>query len=811
MPLSIKIQKRRVKRALKPVYENLDQYASALQSLLKVIEQESGQKSDSTEVPGAVVDGLSSLPNPSDFLPGSLRVKKVQPHPLPARRKARHQLLLAAAYLNVLHNRLNADDFLRPVKLASCSALQVHTQYLLDCVGSMQAVVDPKSVRSNSITAGRSMLIHCRHIARRANGFRVLSLANVESFNEKDYLEANDDVVAAIEQGSLRSGIEHFARSGLRECQAGYRDAAGFDVQSVKFASLVRFDTPRVKQSRDVIRACGDFDELWYRLSCPHHLSHTQNALDHYVAVGEGLGCMPNDWFDPSWYRKHYQLPAEVPNAFSHYLAIGRPARLKPNAVMDPIYYGARYGASIGGQTDLVSHYYQFGHLRGWQPAAEFNAQQYSANCMEKGDTTNPITHYRRTISPGDEVFYGDADTITYANLPKQSPTLAMAEAQAAQSGDAYVNTIRENVSIVNRTGIGAVNLGSKMGNTAKQGAKQSLGMAKRQTGRTLGYLSKRTGSSAFGALEAKFGIAQRDSKEVNIASQIKYFANPGPGFETPSRINTSLIPAKAKTIAFFLPQFYAFEKNDEWWGKGFTEWRNVSRGTPRFENHYQPRIPRDLGFYDLTNVDTLKAQAELAKQSGIEAFCFYYYWFNGERLMDKPLDLFVDADIDQDFCIMWANENWTRTWDGFEGQVLIQQDYRDEDEDAFIADTARYFNHPRYISVDGRPLFILYRPGLLPNAANTVARWKRKWEAACGVEPWVLMVQGFGDEDPRAYKLDGAVEFPPHKLCADIPDINSELNILDPNYSGNARDYNAVVETSLNEATPAFPFIKTP
>jgi len=253
------------------------------------------------------------------------------------------------------------------------------------------------------------------------------------------------------------------------------------------------------------------------------------------------------------------------------------------------------------------------------------------------------------------------------------------------------------------------------------------------------------------------------------------------------SKIETQLLSPKARTVAFFLPQFYAFDKNDEWWGTGFTEWRNVSRGTPRFENHYQPRIPRDLGFYDLTQVETLKAQAQLAMNNGIEAFCFYYYWFNGERLMDKPLDLYLDADIDQEFCIMWANENWTRTWDGFEGQVLIQQDYRDSDEDDFIADTARYFNHHRYMKVADRPLFILYRPGLLPDAAETIARWKN------GV-----------------YDLDGAVEFPPHKLCADLPDINDQLNVIDQSYSGHARDYNAVIDASLSENPPSFPLVKT-
>jgi len=561
------------------------------------------------------------------------------------------------------------------------------------------------------------------------------------------------------------------------KCQAGIRSAVGISLPSVVFASVPVFDSKKHRMSRDVILACGVFNELWYRISCPEHLSHTQNALDHYLAVGEGLGCSPNEWFDPSWYRKHYQLPATTPNAFAHYLSIGRRAQLRPNAVMDPVYYAARYGASLHAETDYAKHYYTLGYRQGWQPSAIFNAEQYAKNCMDKADTSNPITHFRQSLKPNDVPAYGDADTTDYEIANCETPSVAMVESQL---GDAYAMTIKENLTRVGRARREALAAAKWVQGHALRSVSRSLGYAKKTSQRSLQSLSDNN---------VPLGTLKHGHTRVSLSSQTKFFANPGPEFEGASSIDTSLLNPKARTIAFFLPQFYPFAQNDEWWGKGFTEWRNVSRGSPRFENHYQPRIPRDLGFYDLTNVETLKAQSKLAKQSGIEAFCFYYYWFNGERLMDKPLDLFVD---------------------GFEGQVLIQQDYRDEDEDAFIADTARYFNHPRYTTVNDRPLFILYRPGLLPDAAETIARWKVKWQKACGVEPWVMMVQGFDDEDPRAYDLDGAVEFPPHKLCSNLPDINKALNILDPSYAGNVRDYNAVVDVSLSETPPAFPLIKT-
>jgi len=309
----------------------------------------------------------------------------------------------------------------------------------------------------------------------------------------------------------------------------------------------------------------------------------------------------------------------------------------------------------------------------------------------------------------------------------------------------------------------------------------------------------------------ANDSMSAHRSGAKRVLETIKHFANPGEGFEKPSEIDSRDLSARARTIAFYLPQFHAFDENDEWWGKGFSEWRNVARGAPRFAGHYQPRIPRDLGFYDLNSSETIRSQAEMAARFGIDAFCFYYYWFNGKRLMDKPLDTFVaDDEIGQDFCIMWANENWTRTWDGHDQQVLIQQDYRDADEAAFIADTAQYMSHPRYVQVDGRPLFILYRPGLLPDPVQTLGRWRDLWTEALGVTPLVLMVQGFDDMDPRKFQLDGAIEFPPHKLAVDVPDMNNELELFDEDYAGHVRSYDAIIEQSLNEPQSTFPLIKT-
>ncbi len=195
-----------------------------------------------------------------------------------------------------------------------------------------------------------------------------------------------------------------------------------------------------------------------------------------------------------------------------------------------------------------------------------------------------------------------------------------------------------------------------------------------------------------------------------------------------------------ARVIAYYLPQFHPIRENDEWWGKGFTEWTNVTKATPLFRGHYQPQLPADLGFYDLRVPEVREQQAEMARAYGIEGFCYWHYWFNGKQLLDRPLaEVRASGSPNFPFCVGWANESWTRRWTGEETEVLLKQTYSKEDDLAHARWLAETFADPRYIRVDGRPLFVLYRAPALPDAARTTETFRAECVRLGVGEPYIV------------------------------------------------------------------------
>lgn len=265
-----------------------------------------------------------------------------------------------------------------------------------------------------------------------------------------------------------------------------------------------------------------------------------------------------------------------------------------------------------------------------------------------------------------------------------------------------------------------------------------------------------------------------------------------------------SPVNSDVRVIAYYLPQYHPIAENDAWWGRGFTEWTNVGRGTPQFVGHAQPKLPGELGYYDLRVPDVARRQEELAQNYGIHAFCYYYYWFSGKRLLDRPIEnLLADPQRKQPFCLVWANENWTRTWDGLDGQVLLGQRYADEDHTQFARDLVRFIKDPRYLRVDGKPLFMVYKPLIIPKMAAAVALWRKVWAEAGIPEVLVVGVQTTGAADPAIIGCDAAAEFAPHQYKNEF--AKQPLELVNPNFAGKIYDYEAMVEDSLSRPAPAY------
>lgn len=183
-----------------------------------------------------------------------------------------------------------------------------------------------------------------------------------------------------------------------------------------------------------------------------------------------------------------------------------------------------------------------------------------------------------------------------------------------------------------------------------------------------------------------------------------------------------------SKLIAFYLPQYHTFPENDRWWGKGFTEWTNVRKAKKLYKSHNQPRVPLNNNYYNLLNEEDIQNQMNLAEEYGVYGFCFYHYWFDGKLLMEKPLEKILKMDKKVPYCLCWANEPWTRAWDGKNKDVLIGQKYGGEKEwEEHILYLLDFFKDDYYIKIDGKPLLVIYRANNIPNCNKMFSYWKKR------------------------------------------------------------------------------------
>jgi hypothetical protein len=479
-------------------------------------------------------------------------------------------------------------------------------------------------------------------------------------------------------------------------------------------------------------------------------------------------------YFDEAFYRRSAHLPSDA-DAFEHFYQESLRPGLEPNIVFNTRWYLEQNPDVAQSQLNALLHYALFGEALGRDPSPLFETRWYA----ETNRTNKPLAHYLAhrfgTFSPipeFDAAYYMRAyPDVAEARMDPFLHYMHFGYREFRKPSADFNPRLYANRHLADDRGANPI---------------ADLRRRKRE-GRPLEPLR---------AAPTSFDLVRKHARAGPLFEQNET----RPGRPRPD----------AMVLAYYLTQFHRIAENDAWWGEGFTEWTQLGRGQPRFHGHYQPRTPGACGFYDLSDPKIMREQARQAKAAGVHGFVFYYYDFDGRRLLEKPLEQFLTApDIDIAFCLMWANENWTRRWDGADSEVLIAQTYEERDERRRCAEFVRHFRDPRYVRLEGRPLLMVYRAGLIPECARTIARWRRIFAEHFGENPIFVMAQCFDDVDPRPLGFDAAVEFPPHKLTKGLPQIYDSLDIFDDHFEADVFAYDDLAVASLG-VTADFPLIKT-
>lgn len=506
-----------------------------------------------------------------------------------------------------------------------------------------------------------------------------------------------------------------------------------------------------------------------------------EEDISNYLGFAGLVSAMAAGLFDINFYRDTYNLSGTDYEIAQNFASQRHAFRFNPNFAFHSDSYAERNNLELTYEAP-IHHYVRIGESMGCSPSDWFDLHWYRKEHLDDM-SSNALAHYLK-----------HRGTLSVSPLPEFDPVYYLQiypdiqEAGRDPAEHFFINGSREN-----RQPVAWFQTDWYRKTYLNEAENVNPLIHYKHIGKKQGNLP--SASSRNSAVHN--AIYSNINKSTNF-EEIAYHGN----IQNPDNI---------ELLAFYLPQFYAFSENNSWWGEGFTEWTNVARGAPRYVGHYQPRIPRDLGFYDLSDVRNTLKQENLARLYGISGFIYYYYWFDGQRLLDVPLNnKLASAEAKLPFALMWANENWTRTWDGGQNEVLINQTYRQENDQELVSDIARYMKDSRYITIDGRPVFFIYRPGIIPNAANTFSRWRNLFRTEHNLDPLIIMVQFGSDFDPRPYGLDGALEFPPHKVARGATDYRSQVDVIDPDFIGAVHKYEEIIEASLKEEMPDYPLIKS-
>jgi ADP-heptose:LPS heptosyltransferase len=282
---------------------------------------------------------------------------------------------------------------------------------------------------------------------------------------------------------------------------------------------------------------------------------------------------------------------------------------------------------------------------------------------------------------------------------------------------------------------------------------------------------------------------------------------------QVPRKQTAALEPGRLpRTFAFYLPQFHPIAENNWAHGMGFSEWHNVIKAKPLFRGHYQPRIPGELGFYDLRSEEALDRQIHLAQEHGISGFCFYYYSFNGRKPLYKPIENFLKSHIDAPFMCVWANENWTKRWDGGDREVIIAQHHSDVDDLLVLRELIRLFSDPRYVKIKGRPVFMVYKPHLFPDIRRSVDLWREEIVRQGFSDIYLVMVDDWklDPHHPREIGFDASYEIPsnivpPEVLWSDTAELG-----LCHEFAGRIVDYAKFARYHMSRPFPGYTRFRT-
>lgn len=616
-----------------------------------------------------------------------------------------------------------------------------------------------------------------------------------EKFNTAFYLEKYPDV-----RKSEINPLLHFLKFGMAE---GRKPLPGeVPEQETQNTGEKPLENNRTDKHDEVsfIRESGLFDEEYYLNENPDVKESGADPIEHYCEFGWKEGRNPSPDFNTVFYFQEYEDVKEGGgNPLLHYIKFGRgegrkivssgaipgsknknqqkhnkaeeqdELLIRNSGLFDEAFYLESYPEVAKQGNDPIEHYCSQGWKDLKNPSLKFDTAFYlEQNPDIRKAGMNPLLHY---IKSGIK---------EWRQPLSQKSLLRFMEKRTTDE----LTTLNENLSLIKESDFfdedfylsNYIDVKSENIDPVKH--YYFLGW---RDGRNPGpefdtdfYLEVNEDVRISGTNPLvhylKFGRAEgRDCKAKYISDHEKSEI-----FEPANPISLGASDVLVRAIAFYLPQFHPIPENDEWWGKGFTEWDKVVRARPMFQGHHQPHLPVDLGFYDLRIPDVMEQQVEMAKKFGLDGFCFYYYWFDGKRLLEKPLDLFLEhKDWDISFCVCWANENWSRRWDGKDKDILIAQRHSAEDDLAFIKDVSKYLQDPRYIHIDGKPLLVIYRPDLFPDIKRSVSCWKKYYRKQFGKDLHLAMIQSFGSYDPRDFGFDQAIEFPPHNV--NPLDITSE------------------------------------